>query len=96
MSAFNECVCSHPFNLVDFADDLSAYFSKFGNIVDCNLLLDRETGKSRGFGFITFDSVESVKNVLAQTPHKLKGKVVRFCFALTNQNEMFHHFFAHL
>src|SRR4051794_20560105 len=37
-------------------DDLRQAFSKFGNVVDAAVIPDRATGRSRGFGFITFEN----------------------------------------
>lgn len=49
------------------AEDLRAAFSKFGNIVDVAVIPDRATGRSRGFGFVTFenraDADEAVKQM---------------------------------
>jgi RNA recognition motif-containing protein len=36
------------------SDALKAAFSQFGEIEDAIVLTDRETGRSRGFGFVTF------------------------------------------
>lgn len=36
-------------------DDLVAYFSKFGPVKDAAVVIDRTSGKSRGFGFCLFD-----------------------------------------
>ena len=36
-------------------DALLALFTPFGEVVSCNLVLDKETGQSKGFGFIVGD-----------------------------------------
>ncbi len=35
-------------------DGLRDAFSSYGEIEDCHLVTDRETGRSRGFGFVTY------------------------------------------
>ncbi|KAI9501295.1 hypothetical protein BX070DRAFT_194598, partial [Coemansia spiralis] len=39
--------------------DLNSGFVEFGNIVETKLMMDRETGRSRGYGFLQFDSEEA-------------------------------------
>ncbi|OAX39955.1 RNA-binding domain-containing protein [Rhizopogon vinicolor AM-OR11-026] len=39
-------------------DTLRAAFSEFGEVTDAIVMSDRETGRSRGFGFVTFVSSE--------------------------------------
>jgi cold-inducible RNA-binding protein len=48
------------------ADSLRAAFSSFGEITDVHLVSDRETGQSRGFGFITMGSAEAAAKAIAQ------------------------------
>uniref|UniRef100_A0A452YZK1 RRM domain-containing protein n=1 Tax=Aegilops tauschii subsp. strangulata TaxID=200361 RepID=A0A452YZK1_AEGTS len=38
--------------------------SKFGPLDDCIVMKDRSSGRSRGFGYVTFSSVEDAKNVV--------------------------------
>jgi len=38
-------------------------------------MIDRKTSKSRGFGFVTFDSDDSLNSVL-RSEHELNGKWV--------------------
>lgn len=35
--------------------DFRKYFEEFGKITDAVVMFDRETQRSRGFGFVTFD-----------------------------------------
>ena len=37
-------------------DDLRALVSEFGNVTDAVVISDRETGRSRGFGFVEMES----------------------------------------
>lgn len=45
-------------------DDLKDVFSKYGEIVKCRLLKDKETQKSRGCGFVKFSSTEEAEKAL--------------------------------
>lgn len=44
---------------------LREYMSKFGDLEDCIVMKERSTGRSRGFGYVTFASVEDAKNALS-------------------------------
>ncbi|KAI1710349.1 RNA recognition motif domain-containing protein [Ditylenchus destructor] len=37
-------------------ESLKQYFSKFGQLTQCEVKIDRKTGQSRGFGFVSFSS----------------------------------------
>lgn len=39
-------------------------FSKFGTVTDAKVVTDRETGRSRGFGFVTFSNSEEADNAI--------------------------------
>ncbi|CAK9316463.1 unnamed protein product [Citrullus colocynthis] len=57
-------------------DEFKTYFEKFGQITDVVVMHDSVTNRPRGFGFITFDSVESVDSVLQNNFHELNGRRV--------------------
>jgi RNA recognition motif-containing protein len=62
-----------PVNISD--DEFKIHFDKFGPVTEIQIVKDRNTGKSRGFGFVTFEDKDIVDNVLA-FPHILMGKQV--------------------
>lgn len=39
-------------------DDLRDHFGNYGNVVSANIITDRDTGRSRGFGFVEMSSDE--------------------------------------
>jgi hypothetical protein len=45
-------------------EELSKHFSRFGRLADTVVMMDRETNRSRGFGFVTFESEDSVERAL--------------------------------
>lgn len=54
---------------------LSDYFSTFGMLTDVVVMSDRGTGRSRGFGFVSFDTVEPVEQIMAMhKEHQIMGK----------------------
>lgn len=48
---------------------------KFGRVVDATLMMDKDTGRPRGFGFVTFDSEAAVDACLEQ-PLEVLGKPI--------------------
>ena len=51
--------------LFDSSDELKNFFSTFGKVVEHQIIRDHETHRSRGFGFVIFDSDEVVDEMLA-------------------------------
>ncbi|XP_010531429.1 PREDICTED: glycine-rich RNA-binding protein GRP1A-like [Tarenaya hassleriana] len=43
---------------------LERAFSQFGEVVDSKIINDRETGRSRGFGFVTFKDEKAMKDAI--------------------------------
>lgn len=44
--------------------DLGAHFGQAGEVVRCDIVLDRETGRSRGFGFVEMANEEGAKKAI--------------------------------
>ncbi|MDG2835075.1 hypothetical protein P7M40_24635 [Vibrio parahaemolyticus] len=54
---------------------LERAFSQYGEIVETKIINDRETGRSRGFGFVTFASEQSMKDAIgAMNGQNLDGR----------------------
>jgi len=56
-------------------DSLKAYFSKFGDVTDSIVVTDRSTGRSKGFGFVTFGNTTDIDNVI-NSLHEMDGREV--------------------
>ncbi|KAK5709875.1 hypothetical protein LTR17_019379 [Elasticomyces elasticus] len=54
-------------------EDFAGFFRGFGNVLDATLMMDKETGRPRGFGFVTFDSEAAVDRTL-EGPLAICGK----------------------
>lgn len=58
-------------------EELKNYFKKYGNVVKSQIMQDHSTGRSRGFGFVTFDSEQTVEEILTLgKAHEFDGKEV--------------------
>ena len=45
---------------------LAAAFSPMGEIVEAKVVTDRDTGRSRGFGFVTFANVQAAEAAVSK------------------------------
>eukprot|EP00249_Psilotum_nudum_P011867 c23431_g3_i1 orf=270-1289(+) len=58
-------------------EEFKDYFAKFGTVVEHQIMQDHSTGRSRGFGFVTYDNEQVVDDIVVQgKTHKLGGKLV--------------------
>ena len=58
------------------AEEVRSYFSQFGLVEDAVMLMDQQTKRHRGFGFVTFHSEEAVERVCDIHFHTIKNKKV--------------------
>jgi len=54
------------------SDDLQSLFTPHGGVTRAQVITDRDTGRSRGFGFVEMDSAEEAKAAI----EALNGKNV--------------------
>ncbi len=45
-------------------NDLNDAFAAFGTVTETNLMMDRETGRPRGFGFVTMSSADEANKAI--------------------------------
>lgn len=57
-------------------ESLQRYFNRYGEVIDCVVMKNSESGRSRGFGFVTFADPNNVNVVLQNGPHVLDGRTV--------------------
>ncbi|KAI1705625.1 RNA recognition motif domain-containing protein [Ditylenchus destructor] len=67
-------------------ETLRKYFSKYGNVVECNIPRNIDNS-SRGFGYVAFNSEESINNVLNLSPHYIDNKAVGVKYTTVRQSE---------
>ncbi|KAL2486843.1 Glycine-rich RNA-binding protein 2 [Abeliophyllum distichum] len=57
-------------------------FGSFGDVVEARVITDRDTGRSRGFGFVNFSTDESANSALsAMDGQELNGRNIRVSYA---------------
>jgi RNA recognition motif-containing protein len=57
--------------------DLNDFFASEGNVVSAVVIKDRETDRSKGFGFVEFETSEEAQNAIKNLNEKdLNGRAV--------------------
>ena len=57
---------------------LAAAFAPFGTVTEAKVISDRDTGRSRGFGFVTFDAPADAQRAMAEMDGtELDGRSIR-------------------
>uniref|UniRef100_A0A1D1YC62 Glycine-rich RNA-binding protein 2, mitochondrial n=2 Tax=Anthurium amnicola TaxID=1678845 RepID=A0A1D1YC62_9ARAE len=61
---------------------LKEAFASFGDVVSAKVITDRDTGRSRGFGFVDFNDGDSAKSALdGMDGQELNGRSIRVSYA---------------
>uniref|UniRef100_S4RUR6 Heterogeneous nuclear ribonucleoprotein A0 n=1 Tax=Petromyzon marinus TaxID=7757 RepID=S4RUR6_PETMA len=66
-------------------DHLRDYFSEYGMVESVDVMEDRQSGKKRGFGFVTFSDHDAVDKVVVQKYHTINGHKAEVRKALSKQ-----------
>lgn len=63
-------------------DDIDELFGQYGTIVDSHLATHRDSGRSRGFAFVTYESAEEAEAAIeALHGHEVDGRDLRVSVA---------------
>jgi cold-inducible RNA-binding protein len=57
--------------------ELQEVFEKFGSITEIHIPVDRQTGKSRGFAFVTFETEEASQAALEMNGQEMNGRTIK-------------------
>jgi RNA recognition motif-containing protein len=58
-------------------EDLAAAFARFGQVTSCKIVRDKETGRSKGYGFIEMpDEAEANAAISELNEKELDGRVI--------------------
>lgn len=64
-----------PYNFKE--KDLKEIFSNYSSVTSCKLITDRDTGRSKGFGFIEMDSDEEAQEAISEINGKdFEGRAI--------------------
>lgn len=59
-------------------EGLAEAFERYGNVVEAKVITDRDTGRSRGFGFVTFENAgDAAKAMQELDGAELDGRAIR-------------------
>ena len=59
-------------------EDLKSHFEQFGAVSDAIVITDRQSGRSRGFGFVTMDNDEEAGKALEEcNGNDLDGREIK-------------------
>ncbi|KAJ6977223.1 LOW QUALITY PROTEIN: hypothetical protein NC653_029198 [Populus alba x Populus x berolinensis] len=89
-SIYQAMRCMSSSKLLTDDNSLKKAFDKYGNVVEARIIMDRETGRSRGFGFVTYTSSEEAFSAIqALDGQDLYGHRVRVNYATERPQRTF-------
>lgn len=72
-----------PYNVNE--NELEGFFSQCGEILNVNLIKDRNTGHSKGFGFVEFATPDQAQEALKMDGRELEGRSLKISMAREQQ-----------
>ena len=56
---------------------MKQFFANYGKVADATVMVDRESGRSKGFGFVTFEDIPHPEQIIGKIGLVLDDKEVR-------------------
>ena len=82
----NIYVSNLGFNVQD--EDLKEFFAPYGEVTSAKIINDRETGKSRGFGFVEMSDDEAAKKAMVELDGAtVEGRAIKVMEAKPKEDE---------
>ena len=82
----NMYVSNLSFHTTD--EDLRKLFSQYGTVSSAKVITDRETGRSRGFGFVEMESSKEANEAMKNLDNKeIEGRPISVTVARERENK---------
>ena len=70
------------------SNDLNEFFEQFGAVTSAKVISDRETGRSKGFGFVEMDNENEGRNAIEQgNGQEFQGRSIKVTEALPQESK---------
>ena len=57
--------------------ELRKYFAEFGKVVSANVVFDKKTGLSRGYGFVKLADLSTLEKLENEQGHVIEGNYIK-------------------
>lgn len=57
------------------AEPVESVFSQYGVVEECVVIVDKKSGKSKGYGFVTFKHMDAAQRALKEPSKKIEGRM---------------------
>lgn len=64
-----------PWSITDA--DLQALFEPYGPVASANVIADRDTGRSRGFGFVEMEQADAQRAIAELNGHQVESRALK-------------------
>ncbi|KAK4753075.1 hypothetical protein SAY87_021873 [Trapa incisa] len=74
------------------SDSLRRYFEQFGVVLEADVIRDKNTGRSKGYGFVTFQDPEAAKRACADPTPLIDGRWANCNLASFGRHQLIQHY----